>query len=87
MISIIFYDPGIPSVARYDVFHYSWIVLKQGMLLFLDWGRMGVNRFLPLSGLTPEDGFALLSCYIIKAKVCIGMCLFNQSSCRYMWML
>jgi hypothetical protein len=56
------------------------------MLSFLAWGRKD-DGFLPLSGVTPEDGIALLSCYIIKAKACIGMCLFNQSSCRYMWML
>jgi hypothetical protein len=72
MISIIFYDPGIPSVARYDVFHYSWIVLKQFMLSFLNWGRTDVG-FLPLSGETPEDGFAWLSCYITKAKACIDV--------------
>ena len=35
MISIIFYDDGTPSVARYDVFHYSWIDLKQAVYVII----------------------------------------------------
>jgi hypothetical protein len=81
----IFYDPRIPAVVIYDVFHYSWFVPNHSLISFLDWGRINVG-FLP-SSVTLENGVGLLSCYINKAKTFISMCLFNQSSCRYMWML
>jgi hypothetical protein len=83
---MIFYDPRIPAVVNNCVFHYSWFVPNHSLLSFLNWGRMNVG-FLPSSAVTLENGVGLLSCYINKAKTFISMCLFNQSSCRYMWML
>jgi hypothetical protein len=82
-----------------SLYPISWVELKKGdpisvsqsaqqdtcISSLLHWGRMYL-RFLPLSGVTSDIWFTLLG-YIISANGHISMYLFNQSSCRYMWML